>query len=185
MPLYSSLFEPIRFNPVLILELGFAKGRGARCLLEYFPKGNVHSADFDLEASLHYADNMLPSYRARLTIHQFDQGRTDDYGRMLGAIDSGNNQANFDIIIDDCSHNPDHQMLSFVKLWPRTTPGGYYVIEDMHPYYQNGRHPTVEYFANKIHELNKLGQYKNDPTLDWQWVNFSPNRIILRKNNVY
>lgn len=38
----------------------------------------------------------------------------------------------WDIIIDDGSHRPYHQVASFKALWPHIREGGCYVVEDMH-----------------------------------------------------
>jgi hypothetical protein len=37
----------------------------------------------------------------------------------------------FDVIIDDGSHRPDHQQVSFSVLFPHLAPGGLYFIEDL------------------------------------------------------
>jgi hypothetical protein len=39
--------------------------------------------------------------------------------------------ATFDYIVDDGSHQPDHQVRSFELLWDRVKPGGKYFIEDI------------------------------------------------------
>lgn len=38
---------------------------------------------------------------------------------------------NFDIIIDDGSHWPQHQIISFETLWKAVKPGGMYIVEDI------------------------------------------------------
>jgi hypothetical protein len=41
----------------------------------------------------------------------------------------------YDLILDDGSHDPNHMETSFRALWPRVAPGGLYIIEDVHvPY---------------------------------------------------
>lgn len=36
---------------------------------------------------------------------------------------------NFDMIVDDGSHDPGHQLATLTALWPTIEPGGIYVIE--------------------------------------------------------
>jgi hypothetical protein len=36
----------------------------------------------------------------------------------------------WDLVIDDGSHVPRHQLISFIALYPFVRPGGIYVIED-------------------------------------------------------
>jgi hypothetical protein len=38
---------------------------------------------------------------------------------------------NFDVVIDDGSHVPEHQLISFESLWPAVKPGGLYIVEDL------------------------------------------------------
>ena len=35
----------------------------------------------------------------------------------------------FDIVVDDGSHLPDHQRITFETLWPTVVSGGLYIIE--------------------------------------------------------
>lgn len=41
----------------------------------------------------------------------------------------------FDVVVDDGSHVPADQMLSFLTLFPRMNSGGWYFIEDLHTSY--------------------------------------------------
>ena len=43
----------------------------------------------------------------------------------------------FDVIIDDGSHVPDHQILTFNKLFGSLKPGGLYIFEDIETSYWN------------------------------------------------
>ena len=42
---------------------------------------------------------------------------------------------NFDVIIDDGSHLPSHQVISFEALWKSVVPGGQYIVEDIETSY--------------------------------------------------
>jgi len=37
----------------------------------------------------------------------------------------------FDVIVEDGSHVPSHQLISFETLWPSVKPGGVYIVEDI------------------------------------------------------
>jgi len=41
----------------------------------------------------------------------------------------------WDIIIDDGSHIPEHQIRTFVHLFPYVSPGGLYILEDIETSY--------------------------------------------------
>jgi ribonuclease BN (tRNA processing enzyme) len=86
----------------------------------------------------------------------------------------------FDVIIDDGSHQSQHQQVTFEHLWPALKSGGVYVIEDVEVSYkpefnQGDRIPTTEYFkAKATAESIKVGQAE-------QWVLFAGELIAVFK----
>jgi hypothetical protein len=178
MPLYETLFESMRFDGLNILEIGFSRGRGSRTLAEYFHHSNIHSLELDYKEALPYYEKFPESLKERIKLYSCDQGNKE----QLTSFIRGKYTSSFHIVLDDGSHNPEHQLLSWQTLWPTVTHGGLYVIEDLHPYYKEGQHQTINYFLNVIHEINKKGKIKEDlPTPDIEWVMFPNNRVVLRK----
>jgi hypothetical protein len=124
---YARLFEPFRFKPINILEIGLARRPDRRTLgitcpslsmwLEYFPSASVWGFDIDDFSSV-----AMP----RTRIFRGDQGNVDDLGRLVAACPQ------FDIVIDDGSHASYHQQVTLRTLFPHTSPGGIFVIEDLH-----------------------------------------------------
>jgi hypothetical protein len=57
-------------------------------------------------------------------------------------------QQGWDIIIDDGSHLPEHQLVSFTALFPFVRPGGVYVIEDIETSYFDG--PSAKIYGYPI-----------------------------------
>lgn len=50
----------------------------------------------------------------------------------------------FDIVIDDGSHVPQHQIISFFHLWKECVkPGGLFVVEDLETNYWNGKRKNL------------------------------------------
>ena len=45
-----------------------------------------------------------------------------------------------DVVIDDGSHNASHQKITFETLFPRLSPEGVYICEDLHTSYWRGRY---------------------------------------------
>lgn len=117
---------------------------------------------------------------------QCDQGDKASLDATMDTIRRKKHYKPFDIVIDDGSHQPAHQILSFETIWPMVNPSGYYVIEDMHPFYANGAHPTVEYFKKEADKLNKMGDIYDTkyPVSEFEWIMFTLNRIVLRKKIV-
>ena len=121
--LYDQHFWSWRDKEINILELGFGQGGGAQIWLEYFPKAKLVCFDNNPE--------MLEQCRT-----SFDEGRVDfiagDAGDKETLDKIGTQYGPFDIIMDDCSHRPDHQILAFkvfLKKYLKTP--GVYLIEDM------------------------------------------------------
>jgi hypothetical protein len=186
--LYDQIFEPIRYRSVRILEIGFSRGRGARLLSEFFPRGIIHS--FDIDPNYQAYSLIPPELQKRIKLWHADQSNKDSINLMLQLIyNSNKNKAKrgprkFDIIIDDGSHQPEHQQASFDILWSEVSNGGLYIIEDFHPYYENDpvQHKTVSWLFDKVHKLNKNGDKKADPILpDIDWILFSYNQAVIRK----
>jgi len=170
-----------------VLEIGYARGRGPRMLAEFFPRGIIHS--FDNNKSLYrHQKNLSKELRKRTIFYVGDQSDPASMQEVLEKVYNGPRNKDkrgyrqFDIIIDDGSHVPEHQQTSFNFLWPEVKPGGLYIIEDWHPYYVDGEHETVSWLFKKVHELNRAGDKDAEPTLtDTDWVMFSYNQAILRK----
>jgi demethylmacrocin O-methyltransferase len=70
-----------------------------------------------------------------------DQGNSEDLENLIKT-----HGGNFDVIIDDGSHQHTHHILTFLILEPYLNQGGVYIIEDLHAYDGN---LTKEWFANQ------------------------------------
>jgi hypothetical protein len=109
-------------NPKKLLEIGVLHGASIRMWREYFPDTEIHALDLFLE-------NPIPDIPG-VVFHKGDQL---DY-KILEQL----RKENFDVIIDDGSHNSRDQMITFFGLFN----GRQYYIEDTHccfePFYQQG-----------------------------------------------
>jgi len=84
---------------------------------EYFANANVYG--FDIRDFSKATGNWK-------AIVQGDQSQRDDLRKVADGSSS------FDVIIDDALHASLHQQVSFSFLFPHLSPGGLYVIEDLH-----------------------------------------------------
>jgi hypothetical protein len=100
-------------NPKKILELGVKEGRSIRMWQKYFPQAEIHGLDL-------FAEFDPPGDIQGVTWHQ---GNQCDW-RLLEKL----RNENFDLIIEDCSHNSRDQMITFFGLFN----GKHYFIEDTH-----------------------------------------------------
>lgn len=122
-------------NPKSILEIGVFKGASMNMWRKHFPEADLHGLDL-------FKENEVPNIEG-VTWHIGNQCDWQTLER-LRAFD-------FDVIIDDGSHNSRDQMITFFGLFN----GKHYFIEDLHcnydiPYTQGLPFPTSarELFGN-------------------------------------
>lgn len=147
---YFSIYDEIlannnidRLSNYNILEIGVDNGSGLRALKHYFPNSKIYGLDINDKCKSHEEENI------KIIIgSQVDDNILD----MLNTIQ-------FDIIIDDGSHDNKHVFHTFSKLFPclNNLNVGLYIVEDVHtsywPYYGGGYKvpsSTIEQFKNII-----------------------------------
>lgn len=113
-PIYERHFARFRGQSPRVLELGVDHGGSLQLWKRYFGKG-AEIIGVDLEIAAMFEEDQIKT-------HCMDQ--TSKLIAELGP---------FDIVIDDGSHQAEHQMISFDNLWPRCQ--GVYLIEDCHRIY--------------------------------------------------
>jgi predicted O-methyltransferase YrrM len=125
--LYEALFAPRRDSVRAVLELGVYSGASAVVWAEYFASAVVVGADITLARVRFGADH------PRIRFVQTDAtvaaavAATRAAAAELGVAPS----PGYDVILDDASHDPRHQVASAELFVPSLAPGGIYVIEDI------------------------------------------------------
>lgn len=123
--IYDQLFDAATVRKVLEIGIGckevmgeaYENGASLRMWAEYFPEAEIYGLDIRAEALVN---------EGRIHSFQCDQGNMSS---LLAARDAIGED--LDVIIDDGSHRPEHQILSAYALWPSISRGGRYVIEDV------------------------------------------------------
>ena len=116
---YHRLFEPLRLQPIRLLELGVHQGLSMKMWEQYFPQATIVGLDGEVRPDIFPVD---PRFH-------FMHGAQDDPVLLDKAITAAGGP--FHIIIDDCSHLGCHSARSFAYLFSNgLEPGGIYVIED-------------------------------------------------------
>lgn len=113
---YEFFLQPFKHEPVYIMELGVFEGGSLQTWREYFQNGRVIGVDMDKEA-LSFQDD-------RIDIVLGDLGREE----FLESLPANVAQ----IIIDDASHQWEHQLSALFSLYPRMPKSGVYIVEDIH-----------------------------------------------------
>ena len=129
--LYEALFAPRRESARAVLELGVYSGASALVWAEYFTRASVVGADITLANVRFGADH------PRIRFVQTDAtvpaaiAATSAAAAELGLAPAGLAATAYDVIVDDASHDPNHQVASAELFVPSLAPGGVYVIEDI------------------------------------------------------
>lgn len=110
-------------NPKKVLEVGVKEGRSIKMWMQYFPDAEIHGLDLFKEFPVPFTDERV----------KWHQGNQCDW-ELLEQL----RKEDFDVIIDDGSHNARDQMITFFGLFN----GKHYFIEDLHcnfdPFYLQG-----------------------------------------------
>jgi hypothetical protein len=115
LPIYEKHFAKYRGQKLRMLEIGVDHGGSLQMWKEYFgPGAEIIGVDINPVCKEYEED--------QISIRIMDQ--TDPALARLGP---------FDIVLDDGSHERQHQAQSFTTLWPHTL--GTYLIEDCHGAY--------------------------------------------------
>lgn len=103
--------EMTKSNAIALLEIGIWEGHSIAMWQEYFKDSEIIGVDIDLS---HIKFDLQHAIKGDATT-------------LIPELA----KKKFDYIIDDGSHEVQHQVLSFDAWWPTLKPGGKYFIEDI------------------------------------------------------
>ncbi len=123
-PYYHEIFQAMKVRKLFEIGLGLQRrgiapdGLCASLFMwqEYFPEADIYGVDIE--------DIFVNEGR----IKSFYCDQSDEASLLNAMAKTG---GNFDVMIDDGSHVPAHQILSAKVLFPFLAPNGVYVIEDV------------------------------------------------------
>lgn len=180
--LYDRVLAPWRDRPVTLIEIGVQHGGSVQMWKRYLAPGSTV-----IGLDIYPACQQFQEEGIRiLTGDQSDRAFLERVVAEAGPAD---------IIIDDGSHIPRHQIASFEALFAQTLkPGGVYIVEDCHtsywPRYGGGerrRGSFIEYAKRAVDDLNWWhieGRRRPKRWLtDWlEAVEFVSSVVVFRKN---
>jgi len=118
---YPRYLESLRSTATGMLEIGIYARNSIFLWKEYFEKAQIYGIDIKHNTSTD----------ARVTMFQADQSKAADLEKVIADTDHP-----IQFIIDDGSHIPEHQVLSFDLLFDKLLqPGGVYIVEDIETSY--------------------------------------------------
>merc|ERR1719162_2280712 len=112
--LYASHLAPWREHPVRLLEIGVKDGASLKMWDDFFthPNAQIYGADIVKKGGGIDESRII----------QADQSNWNDLLKLQ-------QKGPWNVVVDDGSHLPEHQLLTFRRLFPSITPGGLYIIE--------------------------------------------------------
>jgi len=135
---YESFFKDREFP--IIAEFGLFRGDSIRWLLNRFPKSKIYGADILSYQSTWPKDD-------RFKFIQLDQNNVNEIKHFLSL-------EKFDLIIEDGSHIPKHQVNCLIEGMRSLNSKGIYILEDVHTSLQD------QSISNSINVLLAIDHYK-------------------------
>lgn len=101
------------------MEIGVENSESISLWLKYCKYAMIYGMDINKEYN-----------NDRVQIIKGDQSNETDINKVISIVGG-----DIDMILDDGSHIPEHQLLCFEKLFPYIKDGGIYIIEDIETSY--------------------------------------------------
>lgn len=116
-PFYYNLLKDRRLTIKKVLEIGAGEGASLRMWRDFFPNAMIYSADNQ--------DNRIFKEN-RIEVIRSDQSSKQDLVDLIAKTGS-----DIDLVIDDGSHIPQHQVFTCLSLMPLLNKDVIYIIEDV------------------------------------------------------
>ena len=148
---YEKKLEKYKEKKINILEIGSYAGASAAAFAKYLPNSKIFCFDINISNFKYKSKN----------IHVFgvDINNKKKIQTILTSIFSQHNFNEFDLIIDDGSHNLSDLLISFKLFFKIVKSGGLFIIEDLkHPNYYEYNKDINHIFMNDF--LNNLSNKK-------------------------
>jgi len=124
---YADKFETLRNNVKKVLEIGVFRGHSMLMWEKYFPNANIYGVDIDYSPH-NFGVNAKDLCKNQERIRLFEMDACNPINVNYLQQELGKN---FDVVIDDGSHHPYHQLFSLIYYADFIKPNGYFVVEDI------------------------------------------------------
>jgi FkbM family methyltransferase len=159
---YDEHLMKIKDEKINLLEIGIHLGQSLSMWKEYFKNGMIYAIDI-------FDNSHLDDDRIKTDIcDQTDINKIADLYRNV----------DFSLIVDDGSHETEHQIISFSNLFKKLNNGGIYILEDLHtsniPAYRN----WMSYETSTLYlleEFQKTGKFYSEFLTDEENLYLSNN----------
>jgi len=198
---FAPVLEPLRDQNIRFVEIGVETGASMAAWLKYFSNPeHIYGIGYDTGDGLNNwqeegvskcSGPSISSHITSCSLFKGDQGN-QDFLSFFKETTGGN----FHVVIDDGSHLPSHQLISFESLWPSVVTGGLYIVEDvetsywkkeaeLYGYKYDNQKSFVEHMKLVADVINR--EYAGNSPLpvlynDISYIQFGQNVIIVRKH---
>ena len=175
---YEKYLSKFKNNDAIkILEIGSLLGSGTASFIKYFQNSKIVSLDINPFNMRYYSKKIRSIFidtQSKNIINELANYIKDD----------------FDIIIDDGSHNKRDQILTLNYFLPKLKKKGIYVIEDTTQYLQipSLNHDKMDYGVNEFLEsVKKNGEHKSQYLTSVEKKNIQSDikNIFFEKGNFF
>lgn len=117
-------FEPLRDKPIKLAEIGVGGGESVKTWLEYFPAAHIYGVD--IVSGTNPYNTPGAKTHERYTFACGNQSKPEFWKKFVEVYGG-----EWDVVIDDGSHDSRDIQTTFRALWPHMNSGGIYEIEDL------------------------------------------------------
>ena len=135
---YEKKLEQYKDKNLNILEIGSYAGASAAAFTKYLPKSKVYCFDVNISKFKYESEN--------INVFGIDINNQKKVAKTLNKIFSEQNFTQFDLIIDDGSHNLSDILTSLKFFFKYVKNNGLYIIEDY-------KHPNYYKYNKNINHL--------------------------------
>ena len=117
---YDRVIGHLRARKIKILEFGILRGASVLLWQTAFPRAEIIGVDKNVTTWKRFAPEDLD--RVKILV-----GKQEDAAFLKSQVMG---RGPFNVIMDDCGHDPAGQLACFHTMWPALAPSGFYIIED-------------------------------------------------------
>jgi hypothetical protein len=181
-PIYERHFSPWRDLPLTFIEIGVEGGGSLQMWRRYFgPKATIIGLDINPACATHDGEGVAVRIGDQ-SDPTFLQSVIDEFGAP-------------DVVLDDGSHIMAHIKASFEFLYPRLSPKGVYMVEDLHtaywPQYGGGLEQPDSFvniardLTNQLNAAYALGAVEPDfHTRHTLGISFYDSMVVLERGEI-
>ena len=158
---YEKVFKENRTKSLNIMEFGIHHGDSLAALSSYFPNAKIVGVDRN-PFTTNYKSKKIRTLHCNVS----SKKNLENLSNYLSK--------DYDYIIDDASHNPIHQKLTFFSMFKNLKSGGLFVIEELNFFQSepNKDDPNQNFLRNLLIDVSKksetiLKSKYNDKIIDF------------------